>query len=129
DPPPRPLLTGAARATAQQAHLRRGSWFDADVMHGNPMALLLDYLAHPVAKDWEDLALSACAGAAKAGGVTPIDSAQLLSVLTSAVEGAEPPAGRADTAVAHLATFATAAGLRLVLVLDAQDPNAERWTV
>src|SRR5690606_4657858 len=48
DPPPRPLLTGAARATAQQAHLRRGSWFDADVMHGNPMALLLDYLAHPV---------------------------------------------------------------------------------
>jgi hypothetical protein len=129
DPPARPLLAGRARSVAQQAHLQRGGWFDAEVMHRNPMAMLLEFLANPNPRIWEELALSACAGAAAGGsGVAPVDAETLGAVLDAAFHGRSIVVGGEGAPVSLVAEHVTDGGLRVVLLLDAIEANAERWT-
>lgn len=129
-PPERSLLDPKARAVAQQIQHARDGAIDVGAIQQNPVALLLDFLTRPDLEEWRRVVLSAVGGLMAGDGVRPLDRAGLAALLDASLSGApidlpEP----SDEVVVHAGTHATGGGLPLVAVLDATDPNQERWTI
>jgi hypothetical protein len=130
----RGLLDTSGRTAARKLHHGRSGVLDRDRADDNPMELLLTYLRHPVAADWERLALSNIAGAvASAATRAELAPHQVPVVLAAAVTGAtaeptdETPPAAVGRTILH-ATPATNRGLGFHCFLD-QPAQDERWTV
>jgi ATP-dependent helicase YprA (DUF1998 family) len=129
-PPARVLLDAKARAVAQQVQLANAGAVEIDAVQQNPMALLLGYLVRPDSGDWRRLALSVVAGIVAREVVVPLDQPGLAAALEEALAGREPQhSDSSPPATVHAGHHVTAEGLRLNAFLEANDPNAERWTV
>lgn len=129
-PPDRSLLDAKAKGLAQQIHKRRGGVVGVRALEQNPVALLLDYLVYPNTQEWKLAVLSAVGGMAATSGQLPLD-AQSIELALDASLAAQPvvPAAPNGEVVAYLSNYTTPGGLGLSLILDAEEPNSEQWTV
>lgn len=127
-PSPRPLLRGTALLRAKELHAARSGNLDFVTVDKNPSSLLIEYLLRPNDTDWQRLALSAVGGFAADAGLQPVaaDSIEPMAHAFTRGDTFDPPA--ADQPVALAARGVTLHGMPLGVVLDAGDPNAERWT-
>lgn len=129
-PPERALIDSRAKGIAQQIQHARHGAFDVKALQQNQMALLLDYLLHPNVDEWRRVVLSVVGGIGGRDGLHAVDRNGLGKVLDAALAGRESEFGDvAEQPVAHVDRYVTAGGLGLATVLDANDPNAEQWTV
>jgi hypothetical protein len=122
------MLEPRAKAIAQQVQLSAGGGLDVGIVERNPVALLLDYLQRPNAADWQRVVLSVVGGIA-AGGLQAVDRSGLAAALDDALAARDVLlASPSSDAVAMVGSYVTPGGLMLTAVLDATDPNAEKWT-
>ncbi len=129
-PPDRSLIDTQALGIAQQIQHAQGGALDVKTLQRNPMALLLDYLLRPDLDDWERAAVSVVGGIAGRDAQHGIDRTGLAAILDDVLAGREAALPElSGEPVVHVSRYVTTGGLQLVCVLDATNPNAERWTV
>jgi hypothetical protein len=132
EPPRRPLLSASGRTTALHLHAARKGRIDFDSTGRNAMSLLIELLRRPDLTDWERLARSAVGGAAASGTVCGVARQDDIgAVMRSAAAGQPISLGGGDgSGVGHHCWQWTSSGdQQLTLLLDAADPNDERWKV
>lgn len=133
EPPRRPLLNSPGRSAALTIHSARSGGIDFDTVSRNPMQLLLDFLRRPILAEWERLALSALGGAAAVGErCDSVADVQIETVLRNAVVGQPAPSTGEIGGVnprAHVWNWSTPNQQQLTMLLDANTPDDERWTV
>ena len=128
-PQQRPLLSGAGKTAAMQAHSQHPDRIDYDTVDQNPVQLLLSYLRNPADDRWSELACSALAGAARRSeNKSRVGSAEIRSFVEGAATNQLVEIEDASDPVSQTFRWISPHGLAITAMLATAEPNLARWT-